>query len=292
MYCSRRSDIRKIVIRKSTINNCQSFLLRFDIEMSGNFAEFKFMNMKNLIVIISIMLIVSNSYSLNSNSFLGISLRRNTHEISDTTYKNKSVTIKHVKTKPGKAFKNNNTFEENADTLKSEKDNPVLTFNIDSAASSENICTVSADSAVFIREIKKEPLKAYTKNECSVLMLSGKIYIDVRISGMSDSSVNILKNKRPEIILIKDISSIKIEGKGFWKGALIGGGAALMLGFIAGNLDTTGEYLWDGMKIGIALVLPLAIVGGIFESKDTVYDMRAMEFSMKKKQIKYLMRYY
>lgn len=250
------------------------------------------MNMKNLIAIMSLMLIFSNSYSLNSNPFQGISLRRNTHEISDTTYKNKSFKIKYVKTKPGKAVKNNNSFKDKEDTLKSEKDNSIGTYKIDSVAATENIYTISADSAVFIREVKKEPIKAYTKNECTVMMLSGKIYNDVRISGMSDSSVNILKNKRPEIILIKDISSIKMEGKGFWKGALIGGGAALMLGFIAGNLDTTGEYLWDGIKLGMALVLPLAIVGGIFESKDTVYEMRAMDFRMKKKQIKYLLRYY
>lgn len=249
------------------------------------------MIMKNLIAIISLMLIVSNSNSLNSNLFQGISQIKYTHEISDTAYKNKSAKIKHLKTKPGKAVKNNNTFKNKGDTLKSEKDNPVFTYNNDSAAT-ENIYTFSADSAVFIREIKKVPLKAYTKNKCTVLMLSGKIYNDVRISGMSDSSVNILKNKRTKILLIKHISTIIIDGRGFWKGALLGGGAALMLGFIAGNLDTTGEYLWDGMKIGIALVLPLAIAGGIFESKDTVYDMRTLDFSMKKKQIKYLMRYY
>lgn len=250
------------------------------------------MIMKNLIVIFSLMLIVSDSYSLNSNPFQGISQIRNTHEISDTAYKNNSAKIKHLKTKPGKAVINNNTFKDNRDTLKSEKNNPVVKFNNDSASYTENIYTFSADSAVFIREIKKVPLKAYTKNECTVLMLSGKIYNDVRISGMSDSSVNILTNKRTKIILIKDISTLIIDGRGFWKGALLGGGAALMLGFIAGNLDTTGEYLWDGMKIGIALVLPLAIVGGIFESKDTVYDMRTLDFNMKKKQIKYLMRYY
>jgi hypothetical protein len=248
--------------------------------------------MKNLIAIISITLIVSNSYSNNSDPFQGLSMRKSIYEISDTTYRKNSVSNKSVKLKPGKAVKNIKTVKDKADSLKSEKDNSSETYKIDSVAATDNINRVSADSAVFIKEVKMKPLKAYTKNECTVLTLSGKIYNNVRISGMSDSSVNILKNKRPEIILIKDISSIKIEGKGFWKGALIGGGAALMLGFIAGNLDTTGEYLWDGMKLGMALVLPLAIVGGIFESKDTVYDMRAKDLRMKKKQIKYLLRNY
>lgn len=248
--------------------------------------------MKNLIAIISFMLIITNSYSYNSGPMQGLSIRKNMHEISDIKYKDNPDSNKSVKVKPGKALKNKKIVKDKADSLKYEKDNSGETYLKDSAAAVDSINRVYSDSAVFIKAVKNKPLKAYTKSECTVMTLSGKIYNDVRISGMNDSSMNILKNNKSKSLLLKDISSIKIKGRGFWKGALVGAGGALLLGFIAGNLDTTGDYLWDGMKIGIALALPLAIVGGIFESKDTVYDMRAMDISMKKKQVKYLLRYY
>ncbi len=247
--------------------------------------------MKNLIAIISFMLIISNSYSYNSGPDQDLSLERSLQKISDTTYKDNRDINKSVKVKPGKAVSNSKTGKGNADTLMSGKDNSSQTNKKDSAAAIDNAFRMYADTAVFIKTVKYN-LKQYTKSECTVMTLSGKIYNDVRISGMSDTSVKILKNSKSKVVLIKDISSIKIKGMGFWKGALLGSGSALLLGLVAGNLDTTGEYFWDGMKIGMALALPLAIVGGIFESKDTVYDMRVMDNSMKKKRIRYLLRNY
>ena len=248
--------------------------------------------MKNLIVIISIMLIISNSYSFNSDPFQDLSIRKNIHEISDTTDKYNPDSNKTVKVKPGKALRNNKIIKDNTDSLNYKKDFSGETYNQDTAVVTDNINKVYADSAVFIKAVSNKSLKAHTNNECTVITLSGKIYNDVKISEKNDSSVSILKGNKSKIILMKDISSIKIKGNGFWKGAFLGASGALLLGFLAGTIDTTYEYLWDGMKIGMALALPFAIIGGIFESKDKVYDHWSKDIRMKKKEIKYILRNY
>lgn len=240
--------------------------------------------MKKLIVILSFLLIISNAYSYHSDLYQ--ETKKGRFEFSDTTYKDTGNSVKPVKELPGKAVKNNKTRKDSPDIKEYEKDH-----NSESVKK-DTVIKAKADSSVFISFVKKVTARTHITNECTVITLSGKFYKDVRITGLSDSTLKIYKNSKSKEILLKDISSVKIEGRGFWKGALLGSGGGLLIGFIAGNLDTTGEYLWDGMKLGMALALPLAIVGGIFESKDTVYDMRAMDIKRKKKELKYIFRYY
>ena len=240
--------------------------------------------MKKLTAILSFLLIISNAYSYHSESYQN--MKKVCFEISDTTYKDTDSSVKTVKELPGKAVKNNKTRKDSPDIKEYEKDH-----NSESVKK-DTVIKAKADSSVFISSVKKVTARTHIKSECSVMTLSGKFYKDVRIRGLSDSTLKIYKNSKSKEILLKDISSVKIEGRGFWRGALIGVSGALLVGLIAGNLDTTGEYLWDGMKLGMALALPLAIAGGIFESKDTVYDMRAMDVRRKKKELKYIFRYY
>lgn len=240
--------------------------------------------MKKLTAILSFLLIISNAYSYHSDPYQNI--KKGRFEISDTTYKDTDSSVKTVKELPGKAVKNHKTGNDSSYNKEYEKD------HYSESVKKDTVIRATSDSAVFNRSGKNVTARTHITNECTVMTFSGKFYKDVRITGISDSTVKLYKNSKSKEILLKDISSVKIEGRGFWRGALIGVSGALLVGLIAGNLDTTGEYLWDGMKLGMALALPLAIVGGIFESKDTVYDMRAMDVKRKKKELKYLFRYY
>ena len=94
------------------------------------------------------------------------------------------------------------------------------------------------------------------------------------------------------VIPVRDIRSVKLNNSGFWKGARYGAGGALAIGLIIGLTDTTGEYLWDGIKIGLLLAIPLGIGTGIFyEIKiDKEFDLSKLDFQAKRKKIKYIIR--
>lgn len=73
----------------------------------------------------------------------------------------------------------------------------------------------TSDTAVFIKSYSKNTHKT---SECTVITLTGKIYKDARITDL-------------------------MEWKGFWKSTLHGTCGALLIGFIAGSIDSTGECL-------------------------------------------------
>lgn len=150
----------------------------------------------------------------------------------------------------------------------------------------------TAEKANPAKLLKSKAGKSESTIECTVATGSGKIYKDVKLYGFSDSSVKIINGNNSKEILIKDIRSINFEGTGFWKGALYGSGGALFLGFIIGTLDSTGEYLLDGMKLGLALTVPLAIIGGLTSKKDKYYDMSKLDLETKRKKIKQLIKQY
>lgn len=177
-----------------------------------------------------------------------------------------------------------------------------LNYQTDSIKYSENSSSVYKPKEIFVKDTaysaqlnydqKEKYIKTHTLRECRLTMVSGKVYSNVRLSGLNDSTVIVLKNGNAKVIFIKNISSIKISGSGFWKGAMLGSGSALLIGFFAGTIDTSYEHLWDGMKIGLALALPLAIVGGIIESNEALYYLRNMNTDEKKKSFEYLFRKY
>lgn len=148
----------------------------------------------------------------------------------------------------------------------------------------------TANKAKSAKLLKSKAGKSEATIECTVAIGSSKIYKDVKLFVFSDSSVKILNGNKSREILIKDIRSIKFEGPGFWKGALYGSGGALFIGFILGTLDTTYEYLWDGMKLGLALTVPLAIIGGLTIKKDKNYNLSKLNLESKRKKIKQLIR--
>lgn len=242
-----------------------------------------FSGMKELMTIFLILLI--NSYAFSDVPELNMNVNKINYKNGlnsvDSLRSNKKISVK-----PVKALKKRTTLNHKSDSLTFSKDSSSLNFL------KETVRNDSAHSAVFKYDQEKEYFKKHTMRECTLTTVSGKIFSDVRLSGLNDSTVTLLKKCKSKVVFIKDIRTLKINGRGFWRGALMGSGSALLLGFIAGNLDTTGQYLWDGMKIGLALVLPLAIIGGIFESKDTVYDISAMNIKEKKRSLKYLFSKY
>ncbi len=182
------------------------------------------------VIIIAIPLIITNTYSNNSDS--NVFLKINTAESADTTLKG----------------------------------------------------TLVSDSAVKALSV--------TSLYCTVTTNSFKVYKNVKLSELSDSSVKIFIGSKSKEIPVRDIRSVKLNNSGFWKGARYGAGGALAIGLIIGLTDTTGEYLWDGIKIGLLLAIPLGIGTGIFYEikNDKEFDLSKLDFQAKRKKIKYIIR--
>ncbi len=141
-----------------------------------------------------------------------------------------------------------------------------------------------------------------TTYDCEVITISGALYSDVNISGLSDSSVKILKKDSVTEIMIKDISSIKFYRRGFWKGAMIGMGTAFAIGLLAGKgIYTTGDggsnefKVGNVLLVGIILSVPFGLIGGgighLFAS-DQLYVLSNSSFEEKRKEVRYLIKEY
>ena len=166
--------------------------------------------------------------------------------------------------------------------------------NSDSVVSLKKNTAESADTSYLSADVKDSAVKAerITVTDCTITTNSFIVYKNVKLSELSDSSVKIFIGSKSREILIRDIRSVKFPKSGFWKGARYGAGGALAIGLIIGLTDTTGEYLWDGIKIGLLLAIPLGISTGIFyEIKiDKKFDLSKLDFQAKRKKIKYIIR--
>ncbi len=154
-----------------------------------------------------------------------------------------------------------------------------------------NTCTTYKKMNVSDSAVKALMVTAY---ECTVTTNSMKVYKNVKLSELSDSAVKIFIGNKPKEIYIKDIRSVKFGNGGFWKGARIGAAGAVVIGLIIGLIDSTGEYLWDGIKIGLVLAVPLGIGLSIFYEvkNDGVYDLSKLDFQAKRKKVKLLIKMY
>jgi hypothetical protein len=141
-----------------------------------------------------------------------------------------------------------------------------------------------------------------TTYKCTVTADSKNKYSDIQIHGLSDSSITVLKDDYSKEILIKDIQSIKFNGRGFMKGAAIGGGIGFVLGAIIGaqgvNLGSDGSAAGSfhgAVGLGFALGVPFGLIGGglgALFAEDKFYDLSKLDFESKRKQIKYLIKEY
>jgi hypothetical protein len=169
-------------------------------------------------------------------------------------------------------------------------------YNSDSLVSLKKSTADSADKTYNSAIISDSAVKALpiTALECTVTTNSMKIFKNVKLSELSDSTVKIFIGSKTKEIHIKDIRTIDFNQGGFWKGAIDGAAGALVLGLILGLLDSTGAYLWDGIKIGLVLAVPLGIGLGIFYEvkNDGVYDLSKLDFKAKRKKVKLLINKY
>ena len=142
-----------------------------------------------------------------------------------------------------------------------------------------------------------------TTYECTIVTGSKCIYKAAELYVLSDSSVIILRGDVKTEILIKDIRSIKFKGRGFWKGAVIGGGIGFGIGFIAGANATDALYAGTqdhsvaglGILFGVIFAVPSGLIGGGIQSllaKDKYYDLSNLDFEAKRKKIKQLINEY
>src|SRR5437667_3190395 len=67
-----------------------------------------------------------------------------------------------------------------------------------------------------------------TTDECDIYLTNSSLLKNVRIAGMKDSEIVIMKDSVRRVINAADIKKIVFRaGAGFWKGALIGMGISL-----------------------------------------------------------------
>jgi len=166
--------------------------------------------------------------------------------------------------------------------------------NSDSVVSLKKYTAESADTSYLSADVKDSAVKAerITVTDCTITTNSFIVYKNVKLSELSDSSIKIFIGNKSKVIPVRDIRSVKLNNSGFWKGARYGAGGAMAIGLIIGLIDTTGEYLWDGIKIGLLLAIPLGIGTGIFYEikKDKEFDLSKLDFQAKRKKIKYIIR--
>ena len=137
-----------------------------------------------------------------------------------------------------------------------------------------------------------------TTYKCTIFTFSKNIYKDANLSGLSDSTVRILRGESSTEIHINDIKSIKFKGRGFLSGAAVGGGIGFLLGAIAGavgsSLGSDGSYdgsLGGAIGVGALFAVPFALIGGgigVLLSEDKFYDLSKLDFEAKRKRIKNL----
>jgi len=149
---------------------------------------------------------------------------------------------------------------------------------------------------------KKNTELTDTTTECTVKTVSKVTYKEVNLFGLSDSTVNILKENLSKEILIKDIKSIKFKGGGFWNGALIGAGTAFVLGYVTVALADTadeefknGSVFLNGLLVGAAFTLPLGLLGGLIGAvvpKDHIFNFKKPDFEANRMTLKYIFKKY
>lgn len=159
-----------------------------------------------------------------------------------------------------------------------------------------NVYALNSDAILLLKkpEIKNNPY------DCTVVTGSRSIYEDVKLFGLNDSSVLIMKDEVSREILIKDIKSLKFKGRGFWKGAIIGGAIGFALGFWLGaELSTIDhdepDYLGAGTGGGLLFGIPSALIGGglgALFADDIFYDLSNLDFKAKRKKLKSLIKEY
>ena len=139
-----------------------------------------------------------------------------------------------------------------------------------------------------------------TTYDCTVVTGSRSIYKNVKLFALKDSAIMILKDDVSEKLLINNIRTIKFKGRGFWKGAVIGGGIGFGVGAIIGadglHLGSDGSTdgsLGQSLAIGAVLGISFGLLGGGFGAlfaEDKFYDLSKMDFVSKRNKLKYLMK--
>ena len=169
-------------------------------------------------------------------------------------------------------------------------------YNPDSLVTLKKIFAERADTNYIRAVVSDSAVKAIpvTALECTVTTNSMKVYKNVKLSELSDSTVKIFTGSKSKEIFIKDIRSVSFNKGGFWKGLKQGAGGALFIGLLIGLIDSTGEYLWDGVKIGLLLAVPLGIgLGTYYEVNNKgEYDLSKLDFQEKRKKVKLLINKY
>ncbi len=167
-------------------------------------------------------------------------------------------------------------------------------YSIDSIVSLKKYSAESVDTSNdrnIIRDSASKAIKV-TLAECTLTTNTMRVYKNVKLSESGDSAVKVFIGSKTKEILIRDIRSVNFNKGGFWKGARDGAAGGLVIGLIIGLLDSTGEYLWEGIKIGLLLAVPLSIGTGIFYEikNDGEYDLSKLDFQAKRKKIKHIIR--
>ena len=198
-----------------------------------------------------------------------------------------------------------NAYSNNADSISSGRNSEITDstyFN-----NSDSLSTLKSAEITDTTSLNSDSLSSITRVEltdttekCTIITKSNK-YPGVKIYGFGNSSVKILASKFTREIQIKDIRSIKFKGGGFWKGALIGGGAAFFLGLLpymifndtaASSQENNNNLLLGGVAIGTGLALPFALVGGLIGQKDKEFDFKKLNYYSKKETIRHLIKEY
>ncbi|MEO8210608.1 MAG: hypothetical protein ABI840_08595 [bacterium] len=168
---------------------------------------------------------------------------------------------------------------------------------------SSNLNLYSNNSDTIIASRKKTIIISDTTHYCMVLTLSKTVHKKVNLCGLRDSSVKILDNNYSHDLAIDSIQSITFYGRGFLKGAAIGGSIGMLTGIIFGgyNISITGDgssgdyNFGKAFALGFVIGVPFALIGGgvgALLAEDNFYDLSKMNFTNKRKKLIYLMKEY
>ncbi|MDQ3020286.1 MAG: hypothetical protein M3R36_06920 [Bacteroidota bacterium] len=138
-----------------------------------------------------------------------------------------------------------------------------------------------------------------TTSECKIITNSRSTYKDVQLFGLSDSTVKILKNGVTRELQINEIRILKFTGRGFGKGALIGGGIGFVMGFIIGGQNlgysnndfSFGKGIAGGFLIGVPFFFMGGGLGALF-AENKLYDLGNMDLLSRKNKINLLIKEY